>query len=183
MCVIEKRQRRKRNCAFEGVKTALDTVKIVTEHGEEIVEIPAIPGTLYWAILTFMYQNANRLVPVSEYCDGVAKIMEGWSASKWEKYCGKETIKTVRKNDLQEMYVVEQGAGSWEQRSVSNGRNLCRIQGANAYGKRLINRGHVMRYFTGEDGEGFFVLYTQLTTENMTPAKRGRRPQKKEVPA
>ncbi len=167
-----RRPRRDRNCAFLGVNNSLDSVEVFTEHGVEEIEIPAIYLTNYWGILKFMYLNANRSVPTAELCKGVECLMEDETdMTRWEHFKFKSNVRTVKSGA-----VVDQAAQGWEDRLITNARNLCRVGGRNAYGRRLIERGHVMRYETSPQGEGFFVLHTKLTEENLAKRKRGRKP-------
>ncbi len=172
---------RPRNCSFENVDTCLDTIEITTEHGQEQVQIPALPGTIFWSVLCYMYQNPERRVFENELIRGVTQHMQATRGDKWDRLTQKEWVKTQRgsPDNGENVFIVEQKAKSVGSRIISNARNLCRIGGEHACGKRLINRGHVMRYYTDEEGDGFFVLYLKLTPENTTPSKRGRRPSSK----
>jgi hypothetical protein len=170
----------------------LDSVEIDTEHGRETVTINALPRTFYWAILKFMYLNHDRRVGVDELCRGVAKIMEEECADKWTRFRQKQVVKAARRVDslcpltgrtVRKYQIFTKTADHWNFRLISNARNLCRLGGKNAYGRRLVEKGHVMRYETDHEGNGEFILYTKLTAENMAEKKRGRKanPMKKPV--
>jgi hypothetical protein len=167
-----------RHTAFtlEG-KTNIDKISITTEHGIEEVSIPALPRTNYWGILKCMYLNHDKRISHQELCSGVESLMR--DEPKWERFVKKTKVKTV--HGFTERSVVEQAAKTWQQRLVSNARNLCRIGGNNAYGKRLMKQGHVMRYETDLAGNSYFILYTVLTESNMSARRRGRKPYKKTV--
>jgi hypothetical protein len=175
--------KRVRNIHFEGIPTkVLDTVFIADNNGGgEEVFIPALHRTNYWAILRYMYLNHSRKVYFGEFVKGVSDIMDDADILKWERFKSKGNVKTVKFDETGKPCLVEQGAKSWQSRVITNGRNLCRIGTGNAYGRRLLTRGHVMRYETDADGRGFFVLYLTLTPENTAPRKRGRKPARKEL--
>ena len=173
----EGREKRARNIAFEGISGCLDTVTVFQNGRAEEVEIPALHRTNYWAILRYMYQNHSRRVYLPEFVRGVAAIMEDADITKWERFKRKGRVKTCVKS-ADDFEVVEQTAKSWVNRLVTNGRNLARVGKGNAYGKRLLARGHVLRFATDDEGHGYFILHLRLTAENTAPAKRGRKPLK-----
>ena len=171
----EGRAKRARNIAFEGITGCLDTVVVFHNGGLQEIEIPALHRTNYWAVLRYMYLNHSRPVYLKEFIKGVSAIMEDADITKWERFKGKGHVKTCRKS-AESLEVIEQPAKGWKERLITNGRNLARVGKGNAYGKRLLARGHVMRYATDSQGKGYFILHLALTADNTAPAKRGRKP-------
>ncbi len=157
---------------IEG-KRNIDTVDIRTDSGMITVQIPAIHRTNFWAILKYMYQKHSRKVYEDEFCAGVRLMMLEADAPKWDKFIGKKHVPAVVNGEG-----VRLAPKSWKSRLITNGRNLCRIgkNSSNVYGKRLIDRGHVMRYETDIDGRGYFIMHLKLTATNIAQRKRGRKP-------
>lgn len=172
---VDIQPKRTRNIAFEGFSGSLDTVTVYNNGRAEEVEIPARHRTNYWAILRYMYLNHSRRVYLHEFVRGVSSVMEDADIAKWERFKRKGIIKTCRKDDANHHEVIEQNAKSWASRLITNGRNLARVGKGVAYGKRLLARGHVLRFATDDDGNGYFILHLTLNAENTAPAKRGRK--------
>lgn len=172
--ISEQPKKKQRQSSFTiAGKTNIDSVVIETKTGVEEVVIPATHRTNYWAVLKFMYLNAERKVRMDEFCDGVASVMREADPRRWDRFMNKDRIKTnrgkldgVRKN-------VEQEARDWKMRLITNARNLCRCQPRE---NRLIERGHVLRYDLDSDGQPYFYLYLSITERNIAPRKRGRKP-------
>ena len=184
MPVQPKPQKKARRAAFTAQgKTNIDSVEITTEHGTEEIVIPAIHRTIYWAGLKFMYMNHSRKVYCPELCNGVEALLRDADPRKWDRFHNKANIKTCYGREVSGRTVVEQAADPYDKRMVTNLRNLCRLGGANDYGSRLIERGHVLRYETEPDGRGYFFLHLKLTAENTAPRKRGRKPRLPEAAA
>lgn len=148
-----------------------DTVSIDTPDGQLEVEIPAAYRTCYWAVLKYMYLNANRPVIASTLSDGVRQLMAESDAIKWARVVSKQTHKTIINGDVTEVQVQP-----WEIRIIKNARNLCRVRGAGAYGQRLLEMGHVMLCET-VNGKLYFTLKTKIEPGDLEPKKRGRKRQ------
>lgn len=169
---------RPRSSAFvEKVNEKCDKIVIDTPEGEKTVTITAISRTFYWAILCFMYTNHSRHVAYDELCDGVRAMMIDHAIEKWERFISRRRVPSHSRNPLKRKRSVSKRAQSWKQRLVTNARNLCRIGSTskNAYGKRLLPSGHVMRHETTAAGERFFIMHLTLTPENTSERQRGRK--------
>jgi hypothetical protein len=164
---------------FRGKTKDMDYVDVETEHGIERFEIPATHLSNYWAIMKVMYLNANKPVSMDKLCDQVEKLMEEeGDFAAWTRFKNKSTVKTTINVDVDGIpmkKVIEKKAQPWRSRLVKNARNLCRIGGSAAYGTRLLERGHVLRFETTADGESAFTLYTYLDERNTKELRRGRK--------
>jgi hypothetical protein len=119
--------------------------------------IPATMGSNYWAILRIMYHNINEPVLFDELIDGVDETMKDHDAKAWDYFCNKQQT-TVWKRGEQKREVKP--IKSWQDRIINNAKTLCRWKD---YGKRLHERGHVMRLeHDPKNGDPYFVLYDNL---------------------
>lgn len=144
---------------FNRNRKTLDVIQVRTRKGLEEIVVPALPHTLYWAILRCMYERSDKRVSADELCDAVGEFLSDTDPTKWSWYVERPSYN---------------GRNHWRTRLVLNARNLCRISGKAAYGRRLTSIGHILRFETGRDGP-FFTLHTTLTVNNTAPQKRGRR--------
>lgn len=143
-----------RNYSFKHRSdSTLDAVE--SDDGNAYV-IPAQPGSTYWAILRIVYEYADIPLKTDQIIDEVAELLEDRDPDKWEHYKNKNSI-TTRKNGQQ----VKKKANDWRRRIETNIKTLTRSGGSNPYGKRLIERGHILRWEPGHfEGKGAFVLRT-----------------------
>lgn len=126
------------------------------EDGDKTFIIPSRPGSCYWAILKIGYQNHDTPIPEDKYIDMVSKLLEDFDPDNFDKFKNKSRIKTI-KNKIQ----IEKNTNSWRERIKTNIRTLTRHSGNNCYGKRLIERGHILRWEPDHfGGIGAFVLRT-----------------------
>lgn len=144
---------------FNMNRKTLDVIHVSTRRGSEEVVIPALPHSMYWTILRFLYQHPDQPIAVADLCESVRAFLIETDPVKWNWYVNRSTYR---------------GRNGWRTRLIFNARNLCRITGKAAYGTRLTSIGHVLRFETGSDG-AFFTLHTALTKNNTAPQKRGRR--------
>jgi hypothetical protein len=161
--------RPKRSRHFNFHCKSLDSIQVETPNGPFEFVIPAIHRSCYWAILRYMYLHPNRPVPANELCAGVQRIMTDTDPMKWSRFEGKESVFTVINGET-----VRKPAQQWKNRLLKNARNLCRLRGNGAYGRRLIDLGHVLRYET-KNALLYFTLSTTLTPERIALRKWGRR--------
>ena len=159
----ESSQKKGRNYSFaHRSDSTLDAIE--TDENETYV-IPAQPGSTYWAILRVVYEHANKPLTPDKIIDEVAELLEDRDPEKWEKYQNKNSI-TIGKNGQQ----VKKTANDWRKRIETNIKTLTRSKGNNPYGKRLIERGHILRWEPDHfEGKGAFVLRT--TTNEPLPKK------------
>lgn len=143
----------KRNYSFLLRKQeSLDSVV----DGKNEYIIPAIPGTTYWAIIRYCYENHDKPMKIKDIVDGTAAILEERNPDKWEQFKNKRIVKTLSKNEI-----IIKEASNWRKRLETNIKTLTRHHGDNAYGKRLVERGHILRWEPDHyDGKGGFVLRT-----------------------
>jgi hypothetical protein len=143
---------------------ALDAV----ENDVDAFIIPAQPGSCYWAIIKVGYLNHDKPILLEEYINQVADLLAERNPKKWDEFKNKKTVKTKKNGEI-----VERIANDWRKRVETNIKTLTRDGGDNPYGKRLIERGHILRwephYFTDK---GAFVLRTD--TNVPIEIKRGR---------
>lgn len=156
-----------RNYSFlDKPEENLDAIEV--DEGGETFVIPAQPGSVYWAIIKIGYEFANQPIGLEAYIDKVAELLEDRDPDKWDRYKNKQTVTTVNKGER-----VVKDVNSWRSRIETNIRTLTRVGGKNAYGQRLVERGHILRWEPDHfDGEGAFVL---RTTTNKPLENRKRR--------
>lgn len=139
----------------------------VVEDGDLHFVVPAQPGSCYWAILRIGYEHHDKPIKLNDYIDMVAALMEDRDPKKWERFKSKLRVKTVKNSSL-----VEKDANVWRDRVETNIKTMTRHRGSNAYGNRLVERGHILRWEPDHfNGEGGYVL---RTTTNQ-PFKKGRK--------
>lgn len=148
---------KERNYSFlHRNQEGLDSV--AGEDGKEFV-IPATPGTWYWAILRYCYENHDKPLTLKAIIDGAVEIYSGRDPEKFETYKNKDKIKVYKEGQL-----VEREANNWEMRIGTNVKTLTRHGGNNPYGKRLRERGHILRWEPDQmEGQGAFVLRTNTS--------------------
>ena len=158
-----------RNYSFLSKKQAsLDAV----EDGDETFIIPAQCGSCYWAIIKIGYEHHDEPISIRDFVDEVAELLEDRDIEKWESFKNKKTIKTQKDGTI-----VEKLANPWRKRIETNIKTLTRNGGSNPYGKRLIERGHILRWEPKAlNGQGAFFLRTD--TNEPIEVKRGRTPKK-----
>ena len=133
-----------------------DTLESIEVNGVTYV-IPATVGSYYWAILKVMYNNINQPVLYDELIDGVDEILEEYDAEAWSaKKNKKEIMVWKRAEQRREVKPIN----PWQDRVISNAKTLCRWRD---YGKRLHERGHVLRLeYDPKNNEPYFVLHDNL---------------------
>jgi len=132
---------------------SLETIEV----GNKSYIIPATMGSNYWAILHIMYQNINQPVLFDELIEGVDQIMQEYDPKSWEYFCSKQqTTVWKRQEKIRETKPIK----PWQDRIINNAKTLCRWKD---YGKRLYERGHVMRLeHDPKTSESYFILYDSL---------------------
>lgn len=154
----------KRNYSFlERKQESLDTIS----DGEQEFVIPAIPGTSYWAILKYCYENHDKPMRLREIVDGAASIYEERDPQKWLKFKNKKQVRTLSHGEI-----IEKNANDWRKRLETNVKTMTRSSGNNPYGQRLTERGHILRWEQDHfDGDGAFILRTKFKTTNDTSSQ------------
>ena len=143
----------KRNYSFLHRKQ--DSLDAVSDGNVEFI-IPAIPGTTYWAILRYCYENHDKPMRMKDIVDGTARIYEDRDPDKWNLFKTKRQVRTLSHGSI-----IQKDANSWRKRLETNIKTLTRHSGNNPYGKRLIERGHILRWEPDHfDGKGGYVLRT-----------------------
>ena len=118
--------------------------------------IPATMGSMYWAILVAMYEKVNNPVYPDELVDRVDAIMRDHDEANWESYCAKQnTTVWKRGKGEREVQAIKPAAD----RTINNAKTLTRWKD---YGKRLYERGHVLRYEYDGQSQPYFILRTSL---------------------
>ncbi len=143
------------NRNFSFLNKNQDSLDLVEVDNESFI-VPAQPGSCYWAILRVAYESHDTPLLVSDFIDKVADVMKERDPDKWERFKNKTKIKTVKKS-----LVVEKDANDWRFRIETNIKTMTRHSGSNPYGKRLIERGHILRWESEHfNGKGGYVLRT-----------------------
>jgi hypothetical protein len=150
--------RRARN--YGGPNSAVDFVELVTATGTTEVPIPARYRSCYWAVLRYLYTNPDRDIKAAVLCEGARDILMERDPLAWARF---ERRSRPSQPD-------------WRARLTTNARNLCRVRGIGAYGRRLLEMGHVLQCTT-RDGCLWFRLSTDAHCVDLTPKKRGRKKQ------
>tara|TARA_B100001778_G_scaffold334668_1_gene347056 strand:- start:8520 stop:9071 length:552 start_codon:yes stop_codon:yes gene_type:complete len=160
---VEVSSKKGRNYSF--THRADSTLDAVETDDDQVYVIPAQPGSTYWAILRIVYEHADQPLTANQIIDEVAELLEDRDPDKWEKYKNKGSI-TTHKDGKQ----VQKPANDWRKRIETNIKTLTRSGGSNPYGKRLIERGHILRWEPNLlGGQGAFILRT--TTNEPLPKK------------
>jgi len=156
---------KQRNYSFlEKNEDSLDAV----ENDDSSYIVPAQPGSCYWAILKIGYLHHDKAIGLEEYIDQVANLLAERNPKKWDDFKNKVTVKTNKNGEI-----IEKPAQHWRKRIETNIKTLTRDGGTNPYGKRLIERGHILRWEPNHFGDkGAFVLRTD--TNEPIEIKRGR---------
>jgi hypothetical protein len=142
--------------SFDRKRKTLDRVEVKTLDGIQEVLIPALPHSIYWAALRYLYEHPDEPVPDTELCNGVARFLAETDPIKWQRYSTRPP------------------SPSWRSRMILNVRNLCRLSGKAAYGKRFLESGHVLRC-AAFNGSLIFTLHTRVTPANLAALRRGRK--------
>jgi hypothetical protein len=124
--------------------------------------IPAHIGSTYWAILKVCYERANKPVYESELPDLVDELMLDRDAASWEAYKNKGSTTVHQKGQR-----VIKPAKSWQERVVNNAKTLTRQGGNSQYGKRLVERGHVLLPRYDAKMKPYFILSTSLDAKEL----------------
>lgn len=156
---------KQRNYSFLSKnEDALDAV----EDDSTAFVIPAQPGSCYWAIIKVGYINHDKPLLLNEYIEQIADLLSERNPKKWEDFKSKKTVKTKKNGEI-----IERPANDWRKRIETNIKTLTRDGGTNPYGKRLIERGHILRWEPNYyPHKGAFVLRTD--TNIPIEIKRGR---------
>ena len=163
---------KRRNYSFlHRNQEGLDSV--VAWDNQEIT-IPATPGTWYWAIIKYCYENHDRALELDDVIDGATEIYSGRDPEKFEAYKAKSKIKT-RKNGEP----IEREANSWRDRIETNIKTLTRHGGSNPYGERLRERGHILRWEPNLLSKGAFVLRTDTNEPYRISNPNGKKSRQK----
>jgi len=118
--------------------------------------IPAQVGSTYWAILKVCYLHHDTPLKIDQIVTEAAEILEDRDPDKWENFKNKKMVKTLKNGE-----VVEKEAQPWRKRLETNVKTLMRHGGKNAYGKRLKEKGHILRQEPGHFKlENAYVLRT-----------------------
>jgi hypothetical protein len=102
-----------------------------------------------------MYAVPNQDVATTDLCEGAKGILEDADPIAWSRFAKKPGV-------------------DWHERLVRNARNLCRLRGSGAYGRRLVELGSVLRCSTRQ-GVLYFRLITNPTADDLAPQRRGRK--------
>ena len=152
----EAKKARPRNYSFKDKNPEkFDEVEV----DGQMFAIPATIGSTYWAVLKVMYENANKPVYPQQLTKAVEELMTDRDPDAWDKYTGREETTVFRR--------VEGGRGRqkikpWQDRVINNAKTLTRIGGTAQYGKRLLERGHVLRFEYDDKKRQCFRLHTNL---------------------
>jgi hypothetical protein len=74
----------------------------------------------------------------------------------WNEYCNKENTTVFKRGSgVREVQQIK----NCEERTINNAKTLCRWKD---YGKRLYERGHVLRHEHDEHAKPYFILRTSL---------------------
>ncbi len=143
----------------------LDTV----EDGDKVYVIPAQSGSCYWAIIKIGYLYHDQPISLNDFIDKVAELLEDRDPIKWEKFKNKNSVRVAKSGS-----VIEKEANSWRKRIETNIKTLTRNGGSTPYGRRLIERGHILRWEPDNtrSKSGNFVLRTD--TNKPIIKKRGK---------
>jgi len=167
---------RPRNYSFKHKNP--DKLETIDVDGKQYL-IPAAIGSTYWAILKVCYERHDQPVYVSTLQSEVEKLfIESGREENWKTYCskGETTIysKASQKRSIQK-------ASPWGERLVNNAKTLTRLGGESAYGKRLFERGHALKYSVDGKGQYFFMLHTDIT--NISTTKKSKKTKTDDRPA
>lgn len=147
-------------------KTSLDLDSVEDDNGNEYI-IPAQRGSIYWAILKVMYTNADTPMRTDTIIDEVASLLKERDEERWEKFVNKQAVKRSKNGE-----VITRQPMPWRKRMLTNIQTLTRSTGSHAYGLRLTERGHILRWEPHHfDGKGAFVLRTD--TNQPLKSKKG----------
>lgn len=153
----------KRNYSF--IAKDADALDVVEDNGNVYV-IPAQPGSCYWAILKIGYENHDKPLRKNEFIDAIAQLLEERDPEKWARFVNKKSVKTFKNNE-----VVQKEANNWRKRIETNIKTMCRHGGPNPYGKRICERGHILRWEANAfEDEGGYCLRTN--TNQPMPRKK-----------
>ena len=119
-------------------------------------KIPATMGSNYWAVLTVMYKNVNTPVYLDALVAGVDAEMRDHDEDSWDGFCNKEKTTVWKRGSAQREI---QAIKPWQDRIINNAKTLTRWKD---YGKRLYERGHVLRYEYDDKVKPYFILRTSL---------------------
>jgi len=122
----------------------------------KMYKIPATMGSIFWAILSAMYEKVDNPVYPNSLISRVDEIMRDHDEKKWEASCSKNNT-TVWSKGKKELGV--QSIKSWQNRVITNTKTLTRVKD---YGKRLCERGHVLRMEHDGKAQPYFILYSNL---------------------
>lgn len=157
--VVAPKSVRPRNYSFLHKKaTKFDSVEV-----DGIAHpIPANVGSTYWAILKVAYEHANKPIYQDKLPDMVDELMSDPDArdpAAWDVYKNKGQTTVFMKGENKR---VVKAAKPWQDRVINNAKTLTRLGGNSQYGKRLFERGHVLRYEYDEKFQPYFILRTNL---------------------
>lgn len=119
-------------------------------------KVPATMGSMYWAILVACYEQVNKPIYPDALVKRVNEIMREHDEAGWDEYCNKSNT-TVWKRGKGQREI--QAIKPVHDRTVNNAKTLTRWKD---YGKRLYERGHVLRYEYDGKAQPYFILRTSL---------------------
>lgn len=165
----QEKKERARNYSFKHKKN--DTMDTAEKDGVSY-PIPANVGSTYWAIIKVGYNHANERIYIDQLVKEVQEIMIDRDPDEWDKFCGR---KEVRAHSKLTAASTTQDAKPWKERLINNAKTLTRIGGKSAYGLRLVERGHVLRFEYDEKDLPCFVLYTNLDVLSAPKKKKAKK--------
>lgn len=145
---------KKRNFSFS--KRNPDTLDTV-DFPNVSYQVPATPGSTYWAILKVMYSHVNEIVPVTQLLSEVDELMRDRDEDSWDNYCGKVHTTVYHRVALK---TTKQKVNSWQERIIGNAKTLTRVGGKSPYGARITEKGHSLKYSYDKMGKAYFILQT-----------------------
>jgi len=163
---IEAETDRARNYSFlQRNPQTLDAVVV----GDTSYVIPAVMGSIYWAILKVCYEKVNCPVYFDELLDGVASLIQDRNPDDWDKIISKKQTnahhKSTGKSEMQD-------TKTWQERIINNAKTLTRWKD---YGKRLHERGHVLTFGYDADMKPCFTLHTNLDVLSQPKSRAPRK--------
>lgn len=156
--VVNVAEKRGRNFSFKHKEP--DTLDEVEVDGQ-VFKIPAAVGSCYWAVLKVCYEKHDKPVYLDDMIQGVAGFMEDRDDQQWAVYVNKEKT-TVHKTIEGAKTRTVQKIKTWQERIINNAKTLCRTGGNSAYGLRLTERGHCLKFHHDDDGRPYFILKTSV---------------------